>query len=147
MNILTQSELFSPEEIAEIEKHYSAKYICETCLRAFDQNWSLVTVAVFYQADTSKIPEGGSQWFGLYFHTYPDTGRNNLMITNALSALEPFNGVVAENGDVIYSRNRHDYRTSPDGSVWIDGGRDYVRHGGKGKIVRLAILKDGLYMI
>ena len=59
--------------------------------------------------------------------------------------------VVAANGDVIYSRYRHDYRHSPDGSVWIDGGRDYTRSGvptGEwDAFVTLRIVEDKLIIV
>jgi hypothetical protein len=50
-----------------------------------------------------------------------------LIISDGISATETFVGIVAENGDIIYSRFRHDYRTSEDKSVSIDGGREYTR--------------------
>ena len=102
-------------------------------------------MAVFWNRDPANIPEGGSAYFGM-FHRYepPDFKKGTLMITNAISAAETeITGIVAQNGDVIYSRYRHDYRGSPDGSVWIDGGRDYVRHGGFGSLVTLQ-MNDGV---
>ena len=36
-----------------------------------------------------------------------------------------------ECGDVIYSRTRHDFRNCSCGNVYIDGGLDYIRVGGK----------------
>ena len=151
MNILTESEIFSPEDLAKIEEHYEAKYVCETCLKG-PNGWVNSPVAVFYQADPSKVPEGGSQWFGLFFRVEGslDSGmpRSTLHITNAISAAEnDIEGIVAKNGDVIYSRYRHDYRFSPDGSVMIDGGRDYTRNNGGGKIVTLQIQDDELCVI
>ena len=70
------------------------------------------------------------------------------MITNALSAVETdIDGIVAKNGDVIYSKYRHDFRYSPDGSVMIDGGRDYTKNNGGGEIVTLRIVKDKLVLV
>lgn len=67
---------------------------------------------------------------------------------NALSAVEnDIAGIVAKNGDVIYSRYRHDYRMSPDNSVMIDGGRDYTKNNGGGPIVTLRIVKDKLVIV
>ena len=61
-------------------------------------------------------------------------------------------GIVANNGDVIYSRYRHDCRWSPDNSVMIDGGRDYTRYGGPGgdgggSLVSLRIIEDILTIV
>ena len=149
-NILTESELFTPEQIERIEKMKEATYVCETCVKDRSGQWANTPVAVFYQPDESKVPEGGSQWFGLYYRPeYPDPNAPmRLFICNAISALEPFDGIVANNGDVIYSRYRHDYRRSPDGSVMIDGGRDYTRTSTcPNGMVRLAILKDKVQVI
>jgi hypothetical protein len=142
MNIITKSEQFTPEGIEKIEAHYDAKYVCETCVKRAD-GWMNDAVVVFYQDDPSKVPEGGSQWFGLYL-----TSDGSLMITNAISAVETdIDGIVANNGDVIYSKYRHDFRYSPDGSVMIDGGRDYTKHNNGGDIVTLRIVKDKLTLV
>lgn len=154
MNVITTSERFSAEELVKIEAHYEAKYVCETCLRGKGGGWTNQAVSVFYQPDPSKVPEGGSQWFGLFlldrFSLDPDAPQQ-LCIVNAISAVEEdIQGVVAANGDVIYSQYRHDYRHSEDGTVWIDGGRDYTRSGvtpvGPG-FVTLRIVKDELVIV
>lgn len=150
MNILTQSEQFSPEQLEKIEAHYEAAYACETCVKNRNGGWVNQFVSVFYQADPSKVPEGGSQWFGLFFRQeFPsESAPTRLFVVNALSAVEEdIAGVVANNGDVIYSHYRHDYRRSPDGSVWIDGGRDYTRWSGSGPMVTLRIVKDKLTIV
>ena len=146
--ILTESSIFDSAQIARIEQKKNAKYVCQTCLRGTSGGWSLTPVAVFWNRDPANIPAGGSPWFGLYFRSeYPDPeAPMMLFITNAISALEPFKGVRAANGDVIYSHHRHDMRHSPDGSVWIDGGRDYVRYGG-GELVGLQIEEGELHEI
>lgn len=148
MSILIKSELFTPEGIAKIEAMKKAVYVCETCLQDVNHNWVNNPVAVFYNLDPANVPEGGSRWFGMFWRV--TTGLraedgHQLFITNAISAVaNPIIGVQAENGDIIYSRYRWDYRTSPDGSVWIDGGRDYTRWGGSGKLVMLGIREGGL---
>lgn len=128
-NILKDSEIFKPEGIAKIEKMKNAVYVCETCLRSPRGGWNNEPVAIFWNKDPANIPEGGSPWFGM-FYRHHEWSKPVLYITNAISAVEtPITGIVAKNGDVIYSRYRHDYRGSPDGSVWIDGGRNYVHSG------------------
>lgn len=132
MNILTKSERFSPKQLVKIEEYYEATYVCETCVKNRGGGWANMSVSVFYQPDPSKVPEGGSQWFGLFFRwdAPHEDAPSRLFIVNAISAVEnDIQGIVAANGDVIYSHYRHDYRRSPDGSVWIDGGRDYTRSG------------------
>lgn len=151
MNVLTESEWFSPQRLALIEKHYEAKYVCETCVKDPKGGWRNQSVSIFYQPDPSKVPEGGSQWFGLFFlPDFTSVGPAQLFIVNAISAVEnDIQGIVAVNGDVIYSRYRHDYRGSPDGSVWIDGGRDYTRSGihKDSAFVTLRIVKDKLTIV
>ena len=152
MNILTKSERFSPEQLGKIEAHYGATYVCETCIKHRDgHGWVNQAVSIFYQSDPSKVPEGGSQWFGLFFRSdsiFAST--RQLCIVNAISAVEnDIQGLVAVNGDVIYSHYRHDYRTSPDGSVWIDGGRDYTRSGtfDDSVFITLRIVEDKLVIV
>ncbi len=141
MTILTESSIFDAGQIANIEREKNAKYVCETCLRNTSGGWSLTPVAVFWNRDPANIPEGGSPWFGLYYrpeYPHPEAPMT-LFIVNAISATQhPIIGAVAANGDIVYSHHRHDMRYSPDESVWIDGGRDYVRHGG-GELVNLQI--------
>jgi len=142
MNILIESERFSADELARVEARYEAKYVCETC-RKTGKGWQNSSITIFYQPDSLKVPEGASQWFGLFF-----LGAR-LMICNALSAVEnDIQGIVANNGDVIYSRYRHDYRWSPDGSVMIDGGRDYTRTSTyPNGMVTLRIIEDRLTIV
>jgi len=153
MKVLTESEQFSAEDLERIEAHYEAKYVCETCLKNRDGGWANIPVSIFYQVDPSKVPEGGSQWFGLFFRAADPTDisevLNHLCIVNAISAVEnDIKGIVADNGDVIYSRYRHDYRWSPDNSVMIDGGRDYTRTSVcPNGMVTLRIVEDKLTIV
>ena len=143
MKVLTDSEIFTPERIVELEEHYEAKYVCESCVKNLKGHWVNLPVAIFYQSDIAKVPEGGSQWFGLFLET-----EGALCIVNAISAADTdIMGIVAENGDVIYSRYRHDYRWSPDKSVMIDGGRDYTKHNAIGKLIKLRIMRDQLVVM
>ena len=53
---------------------------------------------------------------------------NHTLITDGISATQgTIVAVKADNGEIIYSRYRNDFRGAKDGSVWIDGGRDYTR--------------------
>ena len=148
MNVLTKCERFSPEQLVRIEARYEVTYVCETCIKTKSGGWANTPVTIFYQADLSKVPVGGSQWFGLFFRQEAFDGPTQLFIVNVLSAVDQdIVGIVAANGDVLYSRYRHDYRNSPDKSVWIDGGRDYTRHNGGGDLVSLRIVEDKLIVL
>ena len=156
--IIIKSELFTPGGITMVEEKYHALFVCDTCLKGREGGWINQAVAVFWNRDPANIPEGGSAYFGLFFrhdpHSPPDFEPGPLMITNAISAAEnEITGIEAENGDIIFSRFRHDYRGSADGSVWIDGGRDYIRYGyyralsGRGGLVKLRMHEGELVLV
>lgn len=123
-------------KIPEVEAKYNAKYVGQLALRTANGYWSEDSPGeVFYQ---EKPPvEGYSNYFALI-------NRNGtIYITSGASAVEGvIDGIVAKNGEIIYSRYRHDMRFSTDKSVWIDGGRDYIRSAGVVHLVYLKII-DG----
>lgn len=107
-------------DIAKVETKYAANWVGQLSLRTRDGNWSETPADVYWQA---KPPiEGYSNYFALIYKF------GSLYITSGESAVAgTFSAVVADDGEVIYSRYQHDYRTSTDGSVFIDGGRNYCR--------------------
>ena len=138
MKIVNQNPLFTQEQIEKIEQHYNAKFVCETSLKVKGGGWSNFPVAVFY---TETAHPEGSNWFGLY------SREGELRITDAKTALEPFDGLLLEDGSVFFSRYRHDYQRLEDGT-FVDGGREYIRYNpGKGKVVKLQIVKDQLEIV
>lgn len=151
MNIRNESSFLTKESIKAIESKYKARYVCESCLRGLDDQWVNFPAAIFY---TDNPHPEGSNYFGIFLHQGLEDS-NHVMITDGISATgQDMVGVIADNGDVIYSRYRHDYRESNDGSVFIDGGRDYTRVGFKeesektnGRMVTLRIVKDKLKVI
>lgn len=152
LRVQRESELWRPDGIAMIEKNHRAIYVFESCIgKSTDKpgmwNWINQPVSIFYQPDPAMVPEGGSHYFGIYRQRRVENLPQEIMICNAISCAEPFTGVVADNGDIIYSRYRHDMRTSPDESVWIDGGRDYLRYDGKSKLIGLQMHREYLYEV
>lgn len=128
--INTKSTLFDKTDIKKLEIAYKAKYVCETSIKV-NGTWTDNPIAIFH---TTEPHPKGSNYLGIYYH------KGLLMITNAITATETtITGIKAQNGEIIYSRCRHDYRESSDGSVFIDGGRDYTRHSG-GELVELKII-------
>lgn len=106
--------------IDRIEKKYNAQYVGDFCLRTVSGTWAESPAAVFWQ-ETPPV-EGYSNYFGIIVRSGVP------YITSGASAFEkPIQAMVAKNGEVIYSRWRHDYRSSRDGTVTVDGGRDYMR--------------------
>lgn len=137
MKIVNTPIHFSQENIDKICEIKDAIYVCDTTLPTG------VDCSVFY----GKVahPDSNSHYFGLYRHPLS----NILYICNASSIEElDIQGVIADDDDIIYSRHRHDYHTSKDGSVWIDGGRDYTRTGtfDSSKFTTL-VVRDGVLQI
>ncbi len=136
---------FNEAAIPLIEERYNAKFVCETCIKNRDY-WRNEPSMIFYSE--KKHPEGSN-----YFAVSELNGK--IVISDGISATEPFVGVVADNDEIVYSRFRHDYRTSSDKSVSIDGGRDYIKlSGGESifgkfipKTVKLQIVKDQLVVV
>lgn len=126
--------------IDAVEKHYGVKYIGDFCLKNRDGGWCEFPTAIFYQANPN-IELGHSNYLGVFVRQ----NDNAIMLTNGASAFDdPITGVVANDGEIIYSRYRHDFRTSTDGTAFVDGGRDYVRRNIVSKTVTLVIDKDKL---
>lgn len=122
MRVNTKSSFLKDESIEKIERHYKAKYVLESCLKAKDGGWANFPAAIFYTQEAH--PEGSN-----YFAIYMDKS-GSPMITDALPSIQGviFEGIEAE-GEVVYSRFRHDYREGKNGA-FVDGGRDYFRYGG-----------------
>lgn len=129
--IVKQTKSYQPINIKLAEERYNATYVGDFCIKTVRGNWAEEPVAIFYTAepDTSK---GHKHYFGLFVR------QESIYITDGTSAFsEPIVGVVAPDGEVLYSRYRHDYREK-DG-VMIDGGRDYVRRSGHGRTVYVEV--------
>jgi hypothetical protein len=115
-NFSRESDNFDADTIAVIEKEYRATYVIDTSTPGG------IPCAVFYAEEMHPVSK--SHYFAMYW------GPNEAYITNgSFVEDQTFQCVVADDGEVIHSRHRHDYRTSKDGSVWIDGGREYTRSG------------------
>jgi hypothetical protein len=136
MTIKNDPVLFSKEQIEKIEKLKNAKYVCSTEHRGFP-------IEVFY-SDVAH-PDSGSRYFGLYRSGIT----RELMITNgAFIEDQKIDAIIADNGEIVYSRYRHDYIRSTDGSVFIDGGREYTRSSLVTQERRLVlIVKDGILQV
>lgn len=133
-----ESEYRNVFDIKKVEKLRNAKYVGDFCIKGRGDSWSDMPVAVFYQ---ETPPEGYGHYFGLF------TRDGSILICDASSTVGiPIVGVQAQNGEIIYSRYRHDFRISQDGTVTIDGGRDYMKVSGGVDSVVLTI-EDGEVVI
>lgn len=125
-------------QIDKIEKKYNAKWVGQLPLRTKSGGWSEDSCGDVYYQETPPI-EGYSNYFALIMQL------GSLYITSGASAVEGIiNAVEANDGEVIYSRYRHDMRYSKDKSVFIDGGRDYIRSSLGAKPIQLVVFEDRL---
>lgn len=109
-------------DIAKVEEKYKAKFVGQLCMKTSgDGEWAGDSCGdVYYQA----VPpvEGYSNYFAIF------NQGGSMYITSGASAVNGIiAGVIADDGEIVYSRFRHDYRTSTDSSCFIDGGRDYAK--------------------
>ena len=105
--------------IEAAEKHYGVRYIGTFCLN--HNGWCNTPAAIFYQPEPDRS-KGHTNYLAIFII------KNNVILADGSSAFkEPIDACIADNGQIIYSSHRHDYVTSDDGSVFIDGGRDYTR--------------------
>lgn len=136
MRILNECSFLKPEGIKKIEELRNAKYVFESCLKLKDGGWCNWPAAIFY---TEEAHPQGSNYFAIF---NIDDG---FMITNGISATEPFNGLLVGE-EVVYSRYRHDYREYK--GAMVDGGRDYFkRSSDRGTPVKIKVVKDHLEII
>lgn len=111
-------------DITKAEEHYGAIYIADLCIKNKNGDYAEEPLSVFYQPNP-RLDLKHTHYFGLFYS--PRSGLP--MITNAIDVSEGiWNGAVADSGEIVFSRWRHDYRTSVDGSVMVDGGRDYFKY-------------------
>jgi hypothetical protein len=133
-----------PIDVAAIEKRYGGTYIGDFCLKTTNNGWSEQPAAIFYQPNPN-LSLGHTHYYGIFVRfisLHSDEGE--LYITSGDSAFsENIAGMIADDGEVIYSCYRHDYHTSTDKSVSIDGGRDYTRIVGNPNRMCTLVMKDG----
>ena len=128
--VVIDPDFFSKEFIEAVEETYDAKFVCESEI-------SDVIVALFYT--DKKHPVSGSHYFAVY-QKPGEYGKNTTYITNGQPvADDSFTGIRANDGEVIYSHYRHHMNTSSDETVWIDGGREYVRCNDPHSLVGLTV--------
>ncbi len=135
---INHGEQYWPFKIATIEAVKNCRYVGEFALNQ-GAGWTEAPAAVFYQPNPA---EGHSHYFGLFMRG------DHMVITGAQSAADvEMTGKMNKSNEVIYSRFRHDYRLSTDGTIMIDGGRDYMKTSGPGRYVRMKIVDDELVIL
>ena len=121
----------SVTKIEQAEKLYSekdgveVKYVCTTELKD-------VIADIFYRE--TPHPKFGNRYFCLFFRG------DDLYVANADSIENLTFGMVEnDEGNLEYSRSRHDYKSFKNGNM-IDGGRSYIRSSGK---VKIFVVRNG----
>ena len=104
-------------KIAKIEKLRNCRYVCEWNVKQ-DGKVHHEPMLIFWN-DTPH-PQG-SNWMALFYY-------NDWFVRDGITASQlPIKCVVSNDKQVLFSKSRHDFRSSKDGSVSVDGGRDYTR--------------------
>ena len=132
MEYYTPQQTLLPIDTKAVERKYSATFVGDFCLKHAN-GYINEPAAVFYQ----EVPpvEGYSNYFALLLRN------GSLMITCGASAVsEPITAIRASDGEVLYSRYRHDFRTASNESCSIDGGRDYTKVMGDATLVQLKVV-------
>ena len=118
--------LFPEEVIDQVEQNYNCRYVTEWYL----DNKQMV---LLFWNDVAH-PQG-SNWMGVY------GSGDHLYVCDGIAASRyPVYCKVSNDKQVLFSKTRHDFRSSQDGSVTVDGGREYTR-------VLGAILNESLYLV
>jgi hypothetical protein len=120
--------------IAHFEAKYNATYVSDLCLKTTPDTWAEEPAAIFYQPNPQP---GHSDYFGVLVK-----GTQTYITSGDSAVSQIISGIVSDEGEIIYSRYRHDFRTSKDKSVYIDGGRDYTKNNNPDKLISLIIV-DG----
>ena len=124
--------------ISQVEKLYSEKdgvSVKHVCTTEFADG---IIADVFYR-DTPH-PKFGNRYFALFFRINTNRQYDQLVIANADQVENLTFGMVEnDEGNLEYSRSRHDYKQFKNGNM-IDGGRDYIRSSGK---VFVYVVRDG----
>jgi len=139
-DVVNTGQEYSPVNILQIEEKYNAKYVGQFCPKTKDGVWANMAMDVFWQANPNT-EEGHTHYFGIYVrdgHVYITSG------DSAVSGI--FTGIVSNDGEIIYSRFRHDCQWSKDKSVFIDGGRDYIRSS-PGRLIQFKIDGPNFYQV
>jgi hypothetical protein len=125
----------------------AVRFIGSLTVPARNGVWTERPAHVFWQEKPEK-PEY-SHYFGLFSGVRhgSDGDSVTVYICDGRSVAEgDWDGMMADDGEIIFSRYRHDYRTSRDGSAMVDGGRDYFKCRGAAP-VKLRVVRDKMEIV
>lgn len=117
---------------SKVEELYSEKDgvpVKHVCTTEFNDG---IIADIFYRE--TPHPEFGNRYFAILFRDDIPYIANADEVENL-----SFGMVINDDGDLEYSRSRHDYKSFKNGNM-IDGGRDYIRSSGK---VKIYVVRNG----
>lgn len=127
--------------VKAIEDKFNALYVGEFPALAQPGWYTSVPCRVFF-SKTPDYTKGHKDYFGIL----SDNEGIRIFSMQWIKDKEII-GVVADDGEVIISRYRHDFKYSTDGSVCIDGGFDYCHTNRADRLIRLKFNKSKLEVV
>ena len=118
----------TPEGIRKVEENRSCRYVCEWNVLDAKGDPYGQPMMIFWN-DVAH-PQG-SNWMALY----SDVG--GYYVRDGITASRlPIQAYVSDDGQAVFSKHRHDFRSSHDGTISVDGGREYTKLMGNFKTCR-----------
>jgi len=107
------------EGIRQVEQIRNCRYVCEWSTVSGDGDISQTPMMIFWN-DVAH-PQG-SNWMALF------SAGGSYYVRDGISASRlPIRAYISDEGEAIFSKHRHDFRSSCDGTITVDGGRDYTK--------------------
>lgn len=105
--------------VDSVEMRHDCRYVCEW--PTIDKQGEISShPSMIFWNDTAH-PQG-SNWMALF------KSNSEWYVKDGITAsLLPICCIISKDREVLFSKHEHDYRTSKDGSITVDGGREYVR--------------------
>jgi hypothetical protein len=117
-----------PEGIRKVEELRSCSYVCEWNVLDANGDPHDQPMMIFW----NDVPHPqGSNWMALY-----SSGGNYYVRDGITASRLPIQAYVSDSGQAVFSKHRHDFRSSQDGTITVDGGREYTRLMGNFKTCR-----------
>lgn len=105
-------------KVAKIEKLRNCRYVCEWNVK---QDGKIHDEPMLIFWNDTPHPQG-SNWMALFHYNREWYVRDGISASHL-----PIGCVVSNDKQVLFSKYNHDFRSSEDGSVTVDGGRGYTR--------------------
>ena len=118
----------TPEGIRKIEESRSCRYVCEWNIFTDRGSASPAPRMIFWN---DVAHPRGSNWMSLW-----NDGGSYYVGDGITASRLPIQAYVSDDGQAVFSKYRHDFRSSRDGTITVDGGREYTKLMGKFRTCR-----------